>query len=138
MTTAALQSAAPSRRLARSTGAVFAGILTIFVTHNATDAVLHATHVFPEIGVRMSDALFALAFGYRAAFSVLGGYVTARLAPHAPARHALWLGSVGLLICLAALLATWNRADLGPRWYTLALAVSAIPCALVGAKLRRR
>jgi hypothetical protein len=132
-----LAPATTPRRLGRSIGAVLAGLATIFVTHSGTDAVLHATHVFPEMGVPMSDALFALAIAYRSVFSVLGGYVTARLSPNKPRLHALWLGSIGVAICTVALIATWN-ANLGPRWYTMALALSAIPCALLGARLHRR
>jgi len=37
----------------------------------------------------MSDALFALALAYRLAITVLGGWLTARLAPDRPAGHAL-------------------------------------------------
>lgn len=138
MTSIALESAPNSRRTGRSVLAVLAGFVTIFVTHNAADAVCHATNVFPAWGERMSDGLFLLALGYRNLFSVLGGYVTARLAPAKPERHALWLGLLGVVICTIALIATWNRTDLGPRWYTALLALSSVPCALAGAKLLRR
>ena len=41
----------------------------------------------------MSDALFLLATVYRSLYAVAGSYVTARLAPHRPMKHALAGGS---------------------------------------------
>jgi uncharacterized membrane protein YfcA len=38
------------------------------------------------------------------------------------------LGTVGAVV-------TWNK-DLGPNWYPLALIVTGIPCAWIGAKIR--
>jgi hypothetical protein len=126
------------RRLGRSTGAVLAGFLTVVVLSTAVDVVLHATRVFPPPGERMSDALFWLATAYRCVFTVLGGYVTARLAPHASARHAWVLGCIGFAIATLAAVATWGRSDLGPNWYPLMLVVTALPCTVLGGKLSRR
>ncbi len=125
------------RRLGRSTGAVLAGFLTVVVLSTAVDAVLHATGVFPPPGQRMSDALFCLATAYRCVFTVLGGYVTARLAPRAPGRHALVLGGIGFLVASLAVVATWGRSDLGPAWYPIMLVVTALPCTMAGGKLFR-
>jgi hypothetical protein len=127
-----------TRRLGRSTGAVLAGFLTVVVLSTAVDAALHATEVFPPAGQRMSDALFWLATAYRCLFTVLGGYVCARLAPHSPGRHALVLGCIGSAIATLAVVATWGRSDLGPAWYPLLLLVTALPCTLAGGRLWRR
>ena len=129
-------SAAP-RRLGRSIGAVFAGFATVFVLSTATDAVLHATGVFPALGVRMSGALFMLATAYRCVFTVLGGYVTARLAPHKAQQHSLVLGCIGLAVATLAVVLTWGRSDLGPAWYPVMLALTALPCTLAGGRLFR-
>jgi hypothetical protein len=126
------------RRLGRSIAAVLAGFLTVVVLSTAVDAVLHAVQVFPPLGERMSDALFWLATAYRCVFAVLGGYVSARLAPHTPGRHALVLGCIGGMVALLAMVATWGSSDLGPAWYPILLVVTALPCTLAGAKLRRR
>jgi len=126
----------PSSRLGRSIGAVVAGFVTILVTHTGTDAVLHATGVYPAAGQVMSDALFGLAFGYRFFFSVLGAYVTARLAPARPLKHALVLGSIGVVLSLAGLIATYGRGpEFGPLWYPLSLVLVSLPCCWLGAKL---
>jgi hypothetical protein len=127
-----------TRRLGRSAGAVLAGFLTVVVLSTGVDAALHATEVFPPPDQRMSDALFWLATAYRCLFTVLGGYVSARLAPHGPGRHALVLGCIGSAIATLAVIATWGRSDLGPAWYPILLLVTALPCTVAGGRLWRR
>lgn len=124
---------------ARSVGAVIAGLVFIFASHTGTDAVLHATNVFPPIGEAMSGGLFALAFAYRAVFSIIGCFIAALLAPQRPLKHAMILGSIGLVLCTFATIATWNAGpELGPKWYPIALALSSLPAAWIGGKLRER
>jgi hypothetical protein len=126
----------PPRQTIRSIGAVLAGLVTVFVLSLGTDVVLHATGVFPGWGKVMSDAMFVFATAYRLLYGVIGGYVTAWLAPYRPMRHALTLGIVGLFISIAGAAATWNAGpEFGPKWYPLALVVTAIPCAWAGGKL---
>ena len=85
----------------------------------------------------MSDALFLLATVYRTLYAVLGSYVTARLAPHAPMKHALAGGVVGLVLSTVGAVTTWDRGrDFGPHWYPLALVATAMPCAWAGGRLR--
>ncbi len=119
----------------RSIGAVLAGFFATAVLSVGTDAVMHATGVFPPFPERMPDALFVLPGIYRAIFTAVGGYVTARLAPHHPMRHAGVLAGLGLLAGLGAAVATWDPA-LGPLWYTASIPASAVPCILAGAALR--
>jgi len=129
------QAQAP-RRWGRSTGAVVTGLLAIVVTHTGMDAILHASGVFPPSGYGMSDALFGLALAYRVLFSVLGCALTARLAPARPLKHALVLGAIGTVASLGGLLAMIARSPaLGPVWYPLALVLTSLPCAWLGAKL---
>lgn len=123
----------------RSVAAVVAGFVFIVVTHTATDAVLHATGVFPKAGEVMSGGLFALAATYRLAFEVLGALLTARLAPRRPMKHALVLGAIGAVAALAGLLATIGRGpEFGPLWYPLVLVLTSLPCCWLGAKLAAR
>ena len=127
--TATRQTHRPARR---SVGAVFAGLLVIVVLSTATDAVLHAAGVYPPAPRRMADELFLLATAYRIAFGVLGCYVTARLAPDHPMRHALALGAVGTVLSTAGAAAMW---ELGPGWYSLAIIAISLPCAWIGGRL---
>jgi hypothetical protein len=80
-----------------SAGAVAAGFLVTALASTAADAVMHAAGIFPSAPRLMSDPLFALASAYRALFTVAGGYVTARLAPDRPMRHAWILAGIGVL-----------------------------------------
>ena len=121
---------------ARSIGSVLAGLLSVVVLSTAVDAGLHATGVFPPLGEVMSGGLFALASAYRLIFGVLGGYVTARLAPHSAVRHALVLGAIGLVLsCIGLVFAMGRGPEFGPVWYPLLLVVTAVPCSLAGARL---
>ena len=116
--------------------AVAAGLITTVVLSMVTDLVMHGTGVFPPMGQPMANSLFLVALGYRLAFGVAGGYVTARLAPYEPLRHALILGSFGALIGFIGLITTWNRGpEFGPHWYPISLVVLAVPCACLGALL---
>jgi hypothetical protein len=119
----------------RSILAVLAGLVTIFATHMGTDEVMHALKIFPPAGEPMYDPTQnAIALAYRCVFSVLGCYVTARLAPRAPMAHALALGAFGTVLSTIAVFVTADM-DLGPRWYPIALAASALPCAWLGGML---
>jgi hypothetical protein len=121
------------RRALRRVGPVLAGLATIFATTTATDVVLHATGVFPPSGaVGMSDALFVLAFSYRAVFDVFGCYLTARLAPARPMRHAMILGAIGLVLSILGAIALWDPEF---AWYPIALAASALPSGWLGGRL---
>ena len=86
----------------------------------------------------MTDAHFLLATAYRIAFTIAGGYIAARLAPHSPMRHALVIGAIGLAAGLAGAIAMWDKLEgggLGPKWYSIAVIAIAMPCAWVGGKL---
>jgi hypothetical protein len=56
-----------------------------------------------------------LTLSYRIAYTVVGGYITATLAPHSPMRHALALGIGGLAVGAAGAIATIPM-HLGPNW----------------------
>jgi hypothetical protein len=124
------------RRILRRIGAVAAGLVAIFAVTTATDVVMHLAGVFPPMDApAMSGPLFLLAFAYRLVFDVGGCYLTARLAPDRPMRHALALGAVGLVLSIGGAVVMW---DAGPGWYPIALAASALPSAWLGGRLRER
>jgi hypothetical protein len=135
----AVDSSASGRRWGRSVGAVLAGLVAIVVTHTGTDAIMHATGVFPPAGEAMSEAMFGLAAAYRFVLSVLGASLTAWLAPARPMKHALILGGIGTAASFAGLLATLGRGpEFGPLWYPLSLIFVSLPCCWLGAKLAQR
>ena len=123
-------------RIGRSVGAVLAGMVAGIVLSIGTDMLLRAAGIFPLFGQPMSDGQFLLATVYRTVYSVAGAYLTARLAPNRPMGHALVLGTLGLVACIAGLVATWDKGpEFGPKWYPLALVVLSLPCAWLGGKL---
>lgn len=118
----------------KSVWAVVAGVLFIIVATTLVDIVLHATHVYPPMDRPINDALALLATSYRVVISVGGAWLTARLAPAKPMKHALILGLVGVILGLVGVVATWSLG-LGPRWYPILLVVLAIPQCWAGGKL---
>lgn len=123
----------------RSIGAVVAGFLVVAALSTGMDFVMHATGVFPPWFQPMSDGLFAWATAYRIIFTIIGGYMTAALAPRLPMAHVSVLGLVGTLGAVAGVVATWNAGpELGPRWYPILLVVTAFPCVWSGGLLRIR
>lgn len=118
----------------KSIWAVVAGLLVIIGVTTLVDILLHMTGVFPGVDQPIDDALALLATSYRIVISIGGAWLTARLAPDRPMKHAMTLGYVGLVLGLVGVVATWNLG-LGPRWYPIALAVLAIPQCWVGGKI---
>jgi hypothetical protein len=131
--------ARPGRQIWRSIGAVFVGMLVIALLDNGIDFVMHTSGVYPPVGLTMADGLFLVALAYRTIDGILGCYVAARLAPHSPRRHALALGSIGVVLSSLGVVATWNGGpELGPLWYPLVLVAIALPCAWIGGTLAER
>ncbi|NUM78148.1 hypothetical protein HUU40_27615 [candidate division KSB1 bacterium] len=116
----------------KSIGAVLAGLVFIIITHTATDTILEGAGVLPKGNLFVGTGLILIVLGYRAVFSFIGCYLTAKLAPRHPMKHALVLGLIGLVLSsIGAIVA----ADLGPAWYAWTLAVIALPIAWLGGKL---
>src|SRR5262245_3284836 len=118
----------------KSVWAIVAGVLFIIIVSTLVDVVLHAVHVYPGWDQPIDDRLAALATGYRIVISIAGAWLTARLAPDKPMKHAIILGLVGIVLGVLGLLATWNKG-LGPHWYPVALVVLAVPQCWLGGKL---
>ena len=118
----------------KSVWAVAAGVLVIIVVTTLVDIVLHLTGVFPPMDQPIDDALALLATSYRIVISVGGAWLTARLAPDKPMKHAMILGLVGVVLGFVGVVATWNLG-LGPRWYPISLVVLAIPECWAGGRI---
>lgn len=120
----------------RSAAAVFLGFISVAVLSLTTDQLLHVLNVYPPWGEPMWDpGLNLLALSYRILYAVVGGYVTARLAPRSPMRHVAVVGTLGLIAGSAGAIAAIRLANLGPNWYPIALAVTAFPCVWIGGLL---
>jgi hypothetical protein len=119
--------------LVRRILSVLAGFLVIVILSVVTDTALESTGVFPPPDKGLFDTrLLLLALTYRSIYSVIGCYITARLAPDRPVAHALALGLLGVVVSTAGTIAAQN---LGPAWYGIALAVLALPLSWLGGTL---
>jgi hypothetical protein len=122
-----------SRRLGRSIAAIFLGFLAVVVLSLGVDEVLHILRVYPPWGEPMyQPGLNLLALSYRAVFTLVGGYLTALLAPHSPMRHVLVGACIGLVLGIAGVIAAISVGGLGPIWYPVAVAISGPVCNWLG------
>ena len=133
--TLTINTPAPAGRWLRSTGAVLAGFVTVFALSSAVDAVLHAVNYYPNDGTAGSDLQLGIALAYRTAITVLGGWVTARLAPANGLHHALILGAIGTVAGIVGVVAAWG---IGHHWYAISLAALALPSVALGGWLFTR
>lgn len=118
----------------KSIWSVVAGFLVVAVLSTLMDSVMEAVHIFPRIGSGvLSTPLLIFALSYRMIFTVLGGYVTATLAPKNPMKHVIILGIIGTIAGIGGIFAGWN---LSAHWYPIAIAVTGFPCVYVGGKLK--
>lgn len=106
----------------RSVLVVLAGVVFVIVVTTIVDQVMHSLRVYPEGSQVLDTRLSLIALSYRVVIGILGGWVTARFAPHNPMGHAMILGYVGTILGLVGVIGTWNLG-LGPRWYPISLAV---------------
>jgi hypothetical protein len=119
----------------RTAGALIAGFVAVAALSMGADAVLHAMNYYPNDGTVGSDAELAVALGYRSLFTVVGGYITARLAPSHPLRLATILGAIGTLFAILGAVTMWN---VGHQWYPLGIVALAIPSTAFGGWLFTR
>ena len=118
----------------RSVGAVAAGLLTIAVLCVLTDALLVAVHLLPPPDAHRpyTLAFLGVVIVYCAAYTLVGGYVTARLAPTRPVAHAVVLGILGMAL---STLGTMNSWQIGNGWNAITLVAEGIPLCWIGALL---
>ncbi len=138
MTSSATAASATPRNLGRSTGALALGFTTVVVLSLGTDEELHVLKVYPPWNEPIYDSrLCLLALSYRVVYTILGSYIAAKYAPHRPMGHAIALGVVGTVIGAVGAMATIPM-HLGPAWYPIAIAATALPCAWLAGVLYRR
>jgi hypothetical protein len=121
----------------RSVGAIVAGFLLIGVLAMGADAIM--VSMFPDrFGPNKATSdpvMLAIMTIYVAVFAITGCYVTARLAPSRPMRHALILGFLGLVLNIAMVGALWGTM---PAWYNILNLLLVMPYAWIGGRIRER
>ena len=123
-----------ANKLGRSVWALIAGLVSVIIVTTLVDVLLHVVGFYPAWDAPLTDLQSVVATLYRFVISVGGAWLTARLAPANPMKHVLWLGVLGTVLGAIGAVATWDMG-LGPHWYSVALAVLAIPQCWLGGKL---
>lgn len=122
-------------------GAILAGFLLIALLGFITDSILQHLEILPiPTENKFEPRHSLLALSYHLLFVLVGGFVTARLAPDRPIAHAVALGVLGVAFSTLGLIAIITQ-DLAPAWYGWALMVFSVPVTWAGGKLaelRRR
>jgi hypothetical protein len=119
-------------KILRSVGAVAAGLVTMYLLCVLTDKLLVAAHLLPSPDEHRPHTLayLAIVIAYCAVYTLVGGYVTARLAPIRPAAHAVVLGVLGMAL---STLGTMNNWQIGNGWNAITLVGEGIPLCWAGA-----
>lgn len=117
----------------KSIGAVFAGLVFIVVSHSTIDAILELVGVLPKGHLYVSTALILFVIFYRAVFSFVGCYITAKLSPEKPMKHALILGFIGTVLGTIGAIITADM-NVSPAWYAWSLVIIALPIAWLAGK----
>jgi hypothetical protein len=118
----------------QSIWALLSGFLFVIVVTTLVDVLLHAAGIFPPLGDPINDRQSLLATSYRFVIGIAAGYVTAKLAPANPMKHAMILGIIGTVLGTLGVIASWG-SKLGPAWYPIAVAALAIPQSWIGVKI---
>jgi hypothetical protein len=123
--------------MGRSIFAILAGFVLIFALATGTNMLLAAVapDTFPASGIVTNDVALVLTLVYVAVYAIGGCYLTARLAPSHPMRHALSLGVLGLAFNIMGVVMTWGQV---PAWYSLTGLVLTMPYAWIGGRLAER
>jgi hypothetical protein len=122
-------------KILKSVLAVLAGLITVFVLSVVTDHLL-------ELGGFMSVEPFGfnpwwiciVVIISRCTYTIAGAYFTAKLAPSRPMVHAMVIGIAGLITGTSGTVMMWGN---GAHWFLLVLTILPIPCAWIGAKLKK-
>jgi hypothetical protein len=122
------------RRIGRSLLALLAGIAVGIILSLGTDWGLRESGLVPAQNERWANQFLLLAAVYRSIYGVIASYLIARLAPDRPMAHSLLAGVLGMLVSALGAASAWS-STVGQHWYEVALVLTAIPTAWIGAKL---
>lgn len=117
----------------KSIGAIIAGFALLVILSIIMDSILEKTGVMKTEPFNENPVwLILIIILYRTIFNSFGCYLTARLAPNKPMKHAIILGIIGVVLTIVGLITMW---DIPPRWYPISLIVLTLPAAWFGGKM---
>jgi uncharacterized membrane protein len=122
--------------MGRSILAIVVGFVLTGALNIGTNAVFAAVapDLVPRPGTPTTNTGVLLVIcAYVALFGILGCYVTARLAPSHPMRHALIMGGLALAMSIRVTISAWNDA---PAWFNVYNLLAVMPYAFIGGRIR--
>jgi hypothetical protein len=125
------------RSALRSIAAVIAGVAAIGVTSFAADYIVTtmAPDAFATGTQHANTPILIFIAAYSIVLSALGGYVTAWLAPRAPAKHVI---ALAVLQLIGGIVAGVEAEGIFPQWFSFAVVILPVPAIILGGMIRSR
>jgi len=121
-----------NRTTLKSIWAVLAGFILVIILSILTDVLLIKTGIMKQPFVLNSVGFIVFVIFYRSLFGTTGLYLTAKLSPNRPMKHSIIGGIIGFVIATLGAIIMWDKP---PHWYAVALIITTLPCAWIGALL---
>ena len=127
----------------KNIGAILLGFLITLILTRGTDILLENIGVFPTVEEQKKYGFNILwmnivAILYRIIFTMVGGYLTAKLSAGNPMRNVNILGIIGTSIAIIGNVVVSQipeMANVLPLWFSIALVIIAYPSVWIGGKL---
>lgn len=120
----------------KSVWAVVAGIAIGVILSIATDILLESTGAMIRQPFDDNPSwLIAIVVIYRTVYTIIGSYITAKLAPNHPMKHVMIVGMIGVILGTVGAIVMW---DVPPHWYPITLVILTLPAAWLGGKMATR
>lgn len=116
----------------KSIGAILAGMIVGTILSVVTDTILETTGIMKITPFDENPVwLIALVTIYKTVFNSVGTFITAKLAPSKPMKHAIILGVIGVIATTVGTIVMWH---IPPHWFPISLIVLTMPAAWLGGK----
>lgn len=111
------------KNILKSIGVIIVGFILVAALSIALDYVFETLGIFPGIThpELYTPWMLIIALTYRSLATILGGYITASIAPANPMRHIYVFAVLGFIGGVAGAINGWNY---GNHWYPILLAIT--------------
>lgn len=119
-----------NKTLLKSIGAILAGFLSGALLSIGADLLMEQSGMMSMEHFKESPLyILLIVIAYRFVFNVAGCYLTARLAPNKPMKHAIIIGIIGTVLSIVGTIAMW---DLAIPFYNITIILMSLPSAWLG------
>jgi hypothetical protein len=126
-----------NKNIFKSIGVILLAFMVSALLSMLTDFLLESIGVLPnpQKGLFETWAILLVLF-YRGVYTIVAGFIVAKLAPTKPTLHAIILGIIGTVITVIAA-SNPSFAEKAPLWFGYTLAGITIPCIWLGVKIKQ-